>query len=195
MYGECMSEGTRRITDSRVLAAMAHPLRGRLLDVLRVHGPATASTLAERTGQAVGNVSHHVRVLATAGLVEGAPELARDRRERWWRLVPSAIRWSSRDFGGDAAAEAIETAASSLNLDRQLGFVRAWAVAPQDERDAWPDGPFSTDIWLNLTDAELAEFAADVVALHQRWHERSVPDDGAERHPVFAFARAVPATP
>ncbi|MFI1864047.1 ArsR/SmtB family transcription factor [Streptomyces jumonjinensis] len=56
----------RQITDSRVLAAMAHPLRRRLMDVLKVEGPGTVSALAGRTGQAVGNVSHHIRVLARA---------------------------------------------------------------------------------------------------------------------------------
>ena len=73
------------VTEPDVLRAVAHPLRRRLLDVLRVDGPQTASLLAEHTGEAVGNVSHHVRVLQRAGLVEAAPELARDRRERWWR--------------------------------------------------------------------------------------------------------------
>jgi DNA-binding transcriptional ArsR family regulator len=185
----------RQITDAKVLAAMAHPVRGRLLDALRVDGPSTASTLAERTGQAVGNVSHHLHTLAACELIEEAPELARDRRERWWRLVSVGRRWHSRDFGGDAAAEAIELAAASMNLDRQLSFVRAYAAAPQEERDRWPEGPFSTDSWLRVTDAELAEFAAEVIALYRRWSERELPDDGQERHPVFAFARAVPAQP
>ena len=63
-------EEFRQITDSRVLAAMSHPLRRRLLDALSLDGPATASTLAEATGQAVGNISHHLKVLATAGLIE-----------------------------------------------------------------------------------------------------------------------------
>jgi DNA-binding transcriptional ArsR family regulator len=175
----------RQIADSRVLAAMAHPLRGRLMDVLRVYGPATASMLAERTGQAVGNISHHLHTLAACELIEQAPELAKDRRERWWRLVSAATRWSSRDFGGDAAAEAVELAAASLNLDRQVGFVRAFAAAGQDERDSW----------LRMTDAELAEFAAAVIELYRSWSERAIPDDGQERRPVFAFARAVPATP
>jgi DNA-binding MarR family transcriptional regulator len=53
--------------------------------LLRVHGPSTASAIAERTGQAVGNVSHHLKVLAVGDLIEKAPELAKDRRERWWR--------------------------------------------------------------------------------------------------------------
>jgi DNA-binding transcriptional ArsR family regulator len=185
----------RQITDLRVLAAMAHPLRGRLMDILRVDGPATASMLAERTGQAVGNISHHLHTLAACALIEEVPELARDRRERWWRRVSVATRWSSRDFGGDAAAEAVELAAASLNLDRQVGFVRAFAAAGPDEREWWADGPFSTDSWLRLTDAELAEFAASVIELFRGWSEREIPDDGQDRRPVFAFARAVPATP
>lgn len=185
----------RQITDSRVLAAMAHPLRGRLMDVLRVHGPATASMLAEHTEQAVGNISHHLHTLAAAELIEEAPELAKDRRERWWRLVSAATRWSARDFGGDAAAEAVEMAAASLNLDRQVGFVRAFAAVGQDEHDWWAQGPFSTDSWMKMTDTELAEFAASVIELYRSWSERVIPDDGQERRAVFAFARAVPATP
>jgi DNA-binding transcriptional ArsR family regulator len=185
----------RQITDSRVLAAMAHPLRGRLLDVLRVNGPSTASMLAEHTGQAVGNVSHHLHTLAACELIEEVPELARDRRERWWRRASVATRWSSRDFGGDAASEAVELAAASLNLERQVSFVRAFTGADDEERDWWGEGPFSTDSWLRMTPAELAEFAASVIALFRSWSERELPDDGQERRPVFAFARAVPATP
>ena len=188
-------DDVRQITDSRVLAAMAHPARRRLMDILRVDGPATVGVLAERTGQAVGNVSHHLRTLAACELVAEVPELARDRRERWWRLVPGAVRWSSRDFGGDAASEAIELAAVSLGLERQVGFVRAFAAASEEERESWPTGPFSTDSWMRMTDAELAEFAAEVIALQRRWSDRELPDDGQERRPVFAFARAVPATP
>lgn len=185
----------RQITDSRVLAAMSHPLRRRLLDVLRVDGPATASMLAERTDQAVGNISHHLRTLAGCALVQEAPELARDRRERWWQVVPGGTRWNSADFGDGAADEAIERAAKSLNLDRQTGFVRAWTDAPSEQQAAWPRGPFATEHWLRVTDDELAEFAAEVIELHRRWADRTPPDDGRERHSVLAFARAVPARP
>jgi DNA-binding transcriptional ArsR family regulator len=185
----------RQITDAGVLAALAHPVRTRLIDLLKVDGPATASTLAERTGQAVGNVSHHLKTLAACELIEEAPELARDRRERWWRVVSVGTRWSSRDFGGDSATEAIELAASSLGFERQIGFVRAWATAPAEEREWWGEGPYSNTTWLRMTPAELAEFAAEVIELHRKWSERAIPDDGQDRRPVFAFARAVPAQP
>src|SRR5918998_5171440 len=102
-----MSENreVREITDARVLAVLAHPLRRRLMDVLRVHGPPTASMLAERTDQNVGNVSHHIRALADVGLVEEAPELAKDRRERWWRFVAPSLPPSSGDFTRGPAQE------------------------------------------------------------------------------------------
>ena len=185
----------RQITDARVLAALAHPLRSRLIDILRVDGPATASMLAERTGQAVGNISHHLHTLAACELIAEAPELAKDKRERWWQLVSAGTRWRSRDFGGDAASEAIELAASSLGFERQIGFVRAFATASEEERASWPTGPFATSSWLKVTDAELSEFAAEVIALCRRWSERELPDDGEVRRPVFTFTRAVPATP
>ena len=93
------------ITHSRVLAAMSHPVRRRLLDALTADGPSTVGMLAARTGQAVGNVSHHLKVLAQASLVEEVPSLARDRRERWWKVSAISRRWSSTAFGADPASQ------------------------------------------------------------------------------------------
>ena len=185
----------RQVTDSRVLAAMAHPLRRRLLTLLKLDGPATVGVLAQRTDQAVGNVSHHMRTLAAAGLVEEVPELARDRREHWWRRTASQLRWSSADFADDAAAEAVARAAESLNLDYQVGVVRQWAQAADEEHARWPAGPFATDSWMRLTDAELAELGAEMTALITRWADRDRTGDGQERAPVFVFARGVPGQP
>jgi DNA-binding transcriptional ArsR family regulator len=189
------SEEVRQITESRVLAAMAHPLRRRLLNLLKVDGPAIASTLAERTGEAVGNISHHMRVLAAAELVEEAPELARDRRERWWRVTPGQVRWSSRDFAGDEATQAVARAAVALNLETQLGYLRAWDQAPETERDRWPQGPFAMDSWVRADDAELAELSEELLAVITRWVNREIPDDGRPRDSVFVFAHGVPARP
>ncbi|MGC4806307.1 ArsR/SmtB family transcription factor [Micromonospora sp. DT233] len=185
----------RTITDSAVLAALAHPLRRRLMDVLKVDGPLTASALAERTEQAVANISHHLKVLAGCDLVVEAPELARDRRERWWRLASPHLRWSSSDFDDDPASQAVANAAISLNLDRQVSLVRAWYANRETAREVWGDTSFSTDKWLRLTPAELAEFEGELLDLVGRWSSREVPDDGLRRDSVFFFAHAVPARP
>jgi DNA-binding transcriptional ArsR family regulator len=184
-----------QITDVRVLTVMAHPLRRQLLSLLKVDGPAMASTLADRTGQAVGNISHHLRVLGTAGLIEEAPELARDRRERWWRRTAGSLSWSARDFAGDDAAETIVRAVLSLNLDSELAALRAWDTAPESEKQRWPSGPFSVDSWMRLDDAELAELSAELLAVIRRWGDRAIPDDGRERAPVLVFAHGVPGQP
>lgn len=183
----------RPVSDAAVLSAVAHPLRRRLLDVLRVDGPGTASMLAAATGSAVGNVSHHLKVLARVGLVAEAPELARDRRERWWRPAQDAVRWSSTEVADDPAAAAAGTAAESLGLARQVELVRAWAHDPAARTAPWGDAAFATDAWLRLTPDELADLSRELLAVVDRWRER--PDDGQDRAPVFLLARGFPARP
>ncbi len=183
-----------KVTDSQVLAAMSHPLRRRLMDVLKVYGPATASALAERTDQAVANVSHHLKVLGTAGLIVEAPELAKDRRERWWRLVAPTFRWVTRDFDDEPARQVVADAAVSLNLDRQVSLVRAWH-AVRENRPAWNGAAFSADKWLHLTPTELNEVEREILAVFDRWAQRDLPDNGQTREPVFLFAYGVPAQP
>jgi DNA-binding transcriptional ArsR family regulator len=188
------SRDVRQITDSRVLAAMAHPLRRRLMDVLKVHGPSTATALARHTDQAVANVSHHLRVLAAAELVEPAPELARDRRERWWRLASANLQWSSTDFQEDAASAAVADAAQRLTLEHHVHVARQWFAATDAEREAWSEA-FTTAHWLRLTPAELGDLAGQVNELLDRWAGRAAPDDGQRRDPVFVFAIGVPGQP
>jgi DNA-binding transcriptional ArsR family regulator len=186
---------TRHVTDARVLAALTHPLRSQLLEILQLDGPATASVLAERTGQAVGNISHHLKVLASCDLIVEAPELAKDRRERWWRRASASLNWDNQDFQNDPASAAIAHAASSMNIERHTNRARTWLGASEERREQWADAPFSTDSWARLTPAELAEVGREVLAVFQRWGNRDLPDDGAERETVFLFAHGVPAQP
>jgi DNA-binding transcriptional ArsR family regulator len=183
------------ITDSRVIAAMTHPVRRRLLSVLKLDGPSTVSVLAQQTGQAVGSISHHLKALAGAGLVEEVPELARDRREHWWRRTTPAIRWTTKDFADDPASEAIARAAVSLNLEYQISHVRQWDASTEEEKALWPHGPFSTDTWMRLSDAELVELREELVDVMVRWEARPLPDDDVVRSPVFVFTHAVPGQP
>lgn len=185
----------RQVVDSHVLAAMAHPLRRRVLDVLQVHGPSTVTALAEATGEPVPNLSHHVKILARAELIVEAPERARDRRERWWALASPSLRWSPQDFAVDPAASVVAQAALSLNLDRHLGVLRAWYAAAEEERERWSDAAFTTDKWLHLTPAELSELSREVIDVYDRWAARKVSDDGEHREPVALFAYGVPAEP
>jgi DNA-binding transcriptional ArsR family regulator len=181
----------REIRDSKVLAAMSHPLRRRLMDVLEVYGPSTASALAQRTDQAVGNISHHLKVLAASELVEEVPELARDRREHWWRRAYSGLRWSAKNFKDDPVADAAE----SLNFERQANLARGWMATRESYGDTWEGVSFANDTWAHLSPAELQELAEETIALFNRWSKRDVPDDGQQRETVFLFAHGFPAKP
>ena len=128
----------RTITDARALAAMANPHRSRILDVLAVDGPSTASAIAGRIDMAVGSASHHLKVLCEAGLVEEAPELAKDRRERWWRLVSQSTRWARTDFAEDAGAVNAALAAESVTLRRQFEHAQDWLANSGDPDDVGP---------------------------------------------------------
>ena len=136
--------------------------------MLGVDGPATASQLAEHTGQLVGNVSHHLKMLARAGLVEEAPELAKDRRERWWRHIPLSLSWSLADVRGDPVGEAVAVAAEHDHVEHHFGRVRDW-LAARDGSDAydeaWTRAAFSTDSWVWATPDELDELGEAINAV------------------------------
>ena len=187
-------DGIRTITDAKALSAMANPFRSRMMDALKVDGPSTASGLAARTGQAVGSASHHLKVLSAAGLVEEAPELARDRRERWWRLVDPGTRWSRADFASDTAAVTAAYAAEALTVQRQFERVQAWNANAATVPD-WDDAAFATQNWLRVSPDELREVAEEIIDVLVRWGRRELPDDGVEREPVLVFARGFPAQP
>ena len=182
------------VTDSKVLAAMAHPLRRRLLDLLDLYGPSMVSGLAERANQSVANTSHHLRVLGTAGLIVEAPELANDGRERWWQLSAKTLRWISSDFDHDPPSRLVASAAASVHLERQFDLVRTWQ-SERRNRPRWDGAAFSVDRWLLMTPAELGKFEEELLALLDRWRDRSVADDEGKREPIFCFAHAIPATP
>jgi DNA-binding transcriptional ArsR family regulator len=190
---ESPTPGIRTVTETAVLSALAHPFRARLIDALKVDGPSTVSALSQRTGQAVGSVSHHLKVLAEVRVVEEVPELARDRRERWWRLVDAGWRWTTSDFAHDPVAATAAHAAESAQFNRQVARTHEW-LDSHEPAGEWADAAFATQNWLRLTPDELSQLSGELVALLQRWADRPT-DDGAEREPVIVYARGFPSQP
>jgi ArsR family transcriptional regulator, arsenate/arsenite/antimonite-responsive transcriptional repressor len=70
-----------------VFAALSDPVRLRLLSIVAAEGEACSCHLEEPLAKSQPTVSHHTRVLAEAGLIEG------EKRGRWmwWRLVPEQV--------------------------------------------------------------------------------------------------------
>lgn len=190
-----MPATTRKVTDPAVLKALAHPLRLRLYELLSARGPATATRLGEHVDEAASLLSYHLRQLARHGYVEEAPDLATDGRERWWRVVPGGISWSTADFLGDPGSRAVTATAERQLLARQLDKLQQYA----DSQDAWGrdwvDAAVGTDALFRLTPDELRALHAELQAVVSRWAGRAEPDDGQDRADVFAFLHVFPFRP
>jgi DNA-binding transcriptional ArsR family regulator len=100
------TESTAGLVDQRLVKALGHPLRQRILRQLRDE-PVSPSQLSEALGEPLGNVSYHVKILAECEAIElvrttpvrGAVEhfyrataLPRLSEAEWTRMHPAARR-------------------------------------------------------------------------------------------------------
>ena len=120
------------VIDQRIVKALAHPLRIRMLTVLneRVTSP---SELAGELDEPIGNVSYHMRTLADLGMVElvrteprrGAVEHYYRAVERPhlpaqdWATLPASVRRSFSDVAGRQVLDDFLAAAKASSLERE----------------------------------------------------------------------------
>lgn len=89
-----------RLTDARMMRALAHPARIAIWQFLGLDGPATATECAAVALLSPSACSYHLRTLAKYGIVEEDPTASTDGRERPWRVKITAI---AVDEGSDAS--------------------------------------------------------------------------------------------
>ena len=79
-----------------VLAALGEPVRLRLLSLVAAEGEVCSCNLEAPLGRSQPTISHHTRILAEAGLIEG------EKRGKWtwWRIVPERLDTLRSLLGG-----------------------------------------------------------------------------------------------
>ncbi|MFD6091909.1 ArsR/SmtB family transcription factor [Oerskovia sp. NPDC060338] len=160
---------TFRVQDPAALRAIAHPTRQRILTELAALGHARAADLAQVIGEPANSVSFHLRVLAKAGLIVEAPELARDRRDRVWTNVAESY---VVDPGSPGVVR--EVVRPALRWAERL-FAEANDTGPRHE-----DRLFAISA-LVLTPRQAAEMTREVTELLERWAHRALA--GAQDDP------------
>src|ERR1700761_9081023 len=90
------------LTDPRALRAYAHPVRMKLVGLLRTEGPLTATRAGELLGESSGTTSFHLRQLAKYGLVEEAG--GGTGREKPWRATTTSTAFSTVTDSPEMAA-------------------------------------------------------------------------------------------
>lgn len=166
--------------DPRSLKALAHPLRLRLLGLLREYGPATATELARRVGESSGSTSYHLRQLARYGFVADAPDRS-TRRERAWRAAAAATSFDeealAREPGGAAVTAEFLRAVAAGQAERTA----RWIDAVPGAEPAWRGAGTVSDWGLSLRRDELDRLQAEVEELIARYRahdpERAAPAD------------------
>lgn len=81
---------------SRVMSALADPVRLRLLSLVASEREVCSCDLEGPLGKSQPTVSHHTTILAQAGLLVG------EKRGRWmwWRVEPTRLRSIRKALGG-----------------------------------------------------------------------------------------------
>ena len=161
-----MAYEPRPMSDPRVLRAIAHPTRGRILDELQATGPMRAADLGEALGIPANQASFHLRQLAKYGVIVPAPEAARDKRDRVWRTA------DERGFRLDVAdIESRPGGKAAVSVFRQNKA--AWAHRLVDEVFAFrkQKDSFSAivDQTMKLTKDEAADFMGEIDEVLARW--------------------------
>jgi DNA-binding transcriptional ArsR family regulator len=153
--GDPRPEARRTITDVRVLGALSHPARARLLNHLVEVGQSTATECAAVAGVSPSACSYHLRHLARFGLVERTEPAGTDGRGRWWRaavtglsLVPTPSR---HDVATRTALVGLLAEQVAMHADLATGFL-AGALALDEE---WQDAAEFASYGLLVDPAEL----------------------------------------
>ena len=195
MNDQAPERPTFHVQDAAALEALAHPLRGRLLGLLRADGPATASGLAEKVKESSGVTSYHLRKLAEVGFVE--EETGRGtKRERWWRAVHTSTTWSPSDFLGNPEAHKASVSVRREWYRWQQRLLDQWMAEEPEWEPEWVDVAASSDDLLVLTSQEAEALHTELWDTVQRYRNASIAagrepgTDGAER--VVVLLHTVP---
>src|SRR5215510_14958997 len=142
-----------RLTDPVALRGYAHPVRQKLVGLLRREGPQTATQAAEKIGESVPSCSFHLRQLAKYGLVERVP--GADAREKPWRATALFTTWESDTYRPEhqAAVDHLEVMVFARYADRVREFFARQELEPREWRRV--TGP--SDSYLYVTPDEVEE--------------------------------------
>lgn len=176
------------LTDPRALRALAHPVRMRIIALLRNIGPLTATQAAEHVGESPSNCSFHLRQLARWGLVEQAG--GGKGRERPWQATARFTNWQQSPVRGEGADARI--ALDRLLVQQYLDQIGEWFDRRPSEDDEWLAVSGLGDWSLRLTAGELRALEQKLDALVEPYVQRnSMPEDPAAGSRRVTFIHAL----
>ena len=170
-----------RNATTAMMKAYAHPLRRRIAKAIAARGFARAADLAGDLDIPANSISFHLRVLSEAGLIEAAPERARDKRDRVWKPMEGA--WNVGSPEHPIVDEELGGVLMNALADDHIELLRrvlAWAPEYVSGRDPEPHGTFSQRS-LRLTAAEFSKLERRIQEVIKEVEDAADPNDPEAR--------------
>ncbi len=178
------TEQRTAITDVRVLAALSHPARVRLLDLLMA-GPRTATSCAQAVGLTPSACSYHLRHLARFGMLERVEaEPGDDGRERRWRTTATGFDFAAKPSQDGPTERSIRRVLSDMGVDEGARLAKEYAAGAKHLPAAWQDAAHFTTYHLAVTPAELRTIADRIDAIVRPFIAITRDDAPASAAPV-----------
>ena len=168
------------------LKALTHQTRVRMLGMLRIDGPATATTLAQRLGLNTGATSYHLRQLAQHGFVVD-DESQGNGRERWWKAAHRSTttgHGSEVDPDDRATTEAYLQSVAVVLAEQLQRAVEELPLLPPE----WDQASTFSDWVVRLTPRR----ARALVEALQQLAEDAEPDDDETAEEFVVQIQAFP---
>ena len=179
------------------LRALTHPTRLRMLGMLRVDGPATATTLAARLGLNTGATSYHLRQLAQHGFVVDDDSQG-NGRDRWWKAAHRSTMTDPAADEDPAVRETTEAYLQSVVVVMAELMQRAIEELPLLPHD-WTDASTFSDWVVRLTPRRAKALVEALAATLSDVEADEAEDDSAEDFVVqlsaFPYPGRVGGTP
>jgi DNA-binding MarR family transcriptional regulator len=167
-----------RLTDPKMMRALAHPARIAIWSHIGLRGSVTATECAEVAGLSPSACSYHLRTLAKYGFIEEDRAAAANGRERPWRARLLALTLEDRP--DSSAGERVASRLLVENLRASAEEIRARYVDRESEYPAeWRAAAGETFSAAHVTPDELNELRTKVLAVMEAY----IRLDPAERSP------------
>lgn len=178
------------LLDAHNLRGLAHPLRLKMLGLLREEGPATATAFAQRLGESSAATSYHLRQLAEYGFIRERAQPGVGR-ERWWEAAHRSTHFDHVDPGDEAT--------QLLGREYLRAVARAYGARMEawvDELDTlsavWRDAGTISDYRLRLTLSQAAALVDELNEIGLRYRDQLGGHGGPEQASVRLQFQVLP---
>ena len=156
------------------LRALSHPTRLKMLMLLRLGGPATATQLAQQLKLNTGATSYHLRQLAEHGFIDEDRERG-DARDRWWKAAHQSTLANLDSRTTEEEAESSEAYLHSVAL-MYTETLMQYAGEDRYLPEPWRRASTTSDWHLRLTTERAEELVTERIEVIDRWGDREDPE-------------------